>query len=152
MMAVLVFRQNRQYDLAGFQADIMTQKHFFHLTGPLWGGFTRHLWIPHTKGQQCRAFGLFIPPPTKLAGYIGFTLSVCPSVRLSVGLLAFRVRPVASAVQDGLFPYLVQMINSMRGCVACEDIWPWPISSRSFGQNYSSGWILFIFGTNDHYH
>ena len=25
------------------------------------------------------------------------------------------------------------MINSMRGCVACDDIWPWPISSRSFG-------------------
>ena len=31
------------------------------------------------------------------------------------------------------FPYLVQMINSMRGCVACDDLWPWPISSRSFG-------------------
>ena len=25
------------------------------------------------------------------------------------------------------------MINSMRGCVACDDLWPWPISSRSFG-------------------
>ena len=25
------------------------------------------------------------------------------------------------------------MINSMRGCVACDDPWPWPISSRSFG-------------------
>ena len=24
------------------------------------------------------------------------------------------------------------MINSMRGCVACDDPWPWPISSRSF--------------------
>ena len=24
------------------------------------------------------------------------------------------------------------MINSMRGCVACDDLWPWPISSRSF--------------------
>ena len=40
---------------------------------------------------------------------------------------------VASTVQDGFFPYLVQMINSMRGCVACDDLWPWPISSRSFG-------------------
>ena len=56
-------------------------------------------------------------------------LSVCPSVCL----LPFRVRPVASTVQDGFFPYLVQMINSMRGCVACDDLWPWPISSRSFG-------------------
>ena len=25
------------------------------------------------------------------------------------------------------------MINSMRGCVACDELWPWPISSRSFG-------------------
>ena len=25
------------------------------------------------------------------------------------------------------------MINSMRGCVACDDLWPWPIYSRSFG-------------------
>ena len=64
-------------------------------------------------------------------------LSVCPSVCLSVCLsvcpLTFRVRPVASTVQDGFFPYLVQMINSTRGCVACDDLWPWPISSRLFG-------------------
>ena len=25
------------------------------------------------------------------------------------------------------------MITSMRRCVACDDLWPWPISSRSFG-------------------
>ena len=25
------------------------------------------------------------------------------------------------------------MINSTRGCVACDDLWPWHISSRSFG-------------------
>ena len=56
-------------------------------------------------------------------------MSVCPSVCL----LPFRVRPVASTVQDGFFPYLVQMVNSMRVCVACDDLWPWPISSRSFG-------------------
>ena len=60
-------------------------------------------------------------------------LSVCMSVCPSVCLLTFRVRPVASTVQDGFFPYLVQMINSMGGCVACDNPWPWPISSRSFG-------------------
>ena len=38
-----------------------------------------------------------------------------------------------STVLDGFFPYLAQMITSMRGCVAYNDIWPWPISSRSFG-------------------
>ena len=70
-------------------------------------------------------------------GYIGFTMSVCLSVCLSVCPsvcpLTFRVRPVASAVQDGFFPYLVQMITSMGRCVACDDLWPCPISSRSFG-------------------
>ena len=35
-------------------------------------------------------------------------------------------------VLDGFFPYLIQMITSMRGCVAYNDLWPWPISSRSF--------------------
>ena len=54
--------------------------------------------------------------------------SVRPSVRP-----ASRVRSVASTVQDGFFPYLIQMINGMRGCVACDDPWPWPISSRSLG-------------------
>ena len=38
-----------------------------------------------------------------------------------------------STVLHGFFPYLSQMITSMRGCVACNDLWPWPISSRSFG-------------------
>ena len=28
---------------------------------------------------------------------------------------------------------LIQMITSMRECVAYNDLWPWPISSRSFG-------------------
>ena len=37
-----------------------------------------------------------------------------------------------STVLDGFFPYLSQMITSMRGCVAYNDLWPWPISSRSF--------------------
>ena len=37
-----------------------------------------------------------------------------------------------STVIDGFFPYLTQMITSMRGCVAYNDLWPWPIFSRSF--------------------
>ena len=89
------------------------------------------LWF-YTKFTSCH-FATCLSYPTQPlgvgAGYIGFTLSVCPSVCL----LTFRVRPVASTVQDGFFPYSVQMINSMRGCVACDDLWPWPISSRSFG-------------------
>ena len=38
-----------------------------------------------------------------------------------------------STVLDGFFPYLAQMITSMRVYVAYNDLWPWPISSRSFG-------------------
>ena len=38
-----------------------------------------------------------------------------------------------STVLNGFFPYLAQMITSMRGLVAYNDLWPWPISSRSFG-------------------
>ena len=38
-----------------------------------------------------------------------------------------------STVLDGLFPYLAQMITNIRGYVAYSDLWPWPISSRSFG-------------------
>ena len=38
-----------------------------------------------------------------------------------------------STVLVGFFPYLGQMITSIRGCVAHNDLWPWPISSRSFG-------------------
>ena len=47
----------------------------------------------------------------------------------------FRPRPwkKKSTVLDGFFPHVAQMITSMRVCVACNDLWPWPISSRSFG-------------------
>ena len=38
-----------------------------------------------------------------------------------------------STVRDGFFPYVAQMITSMRVCVAYNDLWPWPLSSRSFG-------------------
>ena len=66
-------------------------------------------------------------PAAKLGG-LYWIHPVCPSVCP----LTFRVRPVASTVQDGFFPCLVLMITSMRGCVTCDDLWPWPISSRSF--------------------
>ena len=38
-----------------------------------------------------------------------------------------------TTVLNGFFLYLAQMITSMRGCVAYDDLKPWPISSRSFG-------------------
>ena len=49
----------------------------------------------------------------------------------------FRPWPwkIKSTVLYGFFPYLAQMITSMRSCVACDDLWPWPISSRSFSRD-----------------
>ena len=38
-----------------------------------------------------------------------------------------------SSVLNWFYPYLAQMITSKRRCVAYNDLWPWPISSRSFG-------------------
>ena len=38
-----------------------------------------------------------------------------------------------STVLNGFFPYVAQMITYIRGCVAYNDLWPWRISSRSFG-------------------
>ena len=43
-----------------------------------------------------------------------------------------------STVLDGFFPYVAQMITSMRGCVAYNDLWHWPISSRSFGLGFEN--------------
>ena len=76
---------------------------------------------------------LIIPPATKLGG-VYWIHPVCLSVCLSVTLSC----PPCSIYSSGWIlsmknPCLVQMINSMRGCVACDDLWPWPISSRSFG-------------------
>ena len=45
------------------------------------------------------------------------------------------VRSTACTVMDGFFPYLAQMITSMRGCVVCNNLSPWPISSRSFSHD-----------------
>ena len=38
-----------------------------------------------------------------------------------------------STILLAFFPYLTQIIISIRGCVTCNDLWPWPICSRSFG-------------------
>ena len=52
------------------------------------------------------------------------------AIFLNVSSLTLKKR---STVLDGFFPYLAQTITSMRVCVAYNDRWPWPISSRSFG-------------------
>ena len=88
----------------------------------LWSGLCMPCYVLNMN------LAIFLYPRNEVRG-VYWIHPVC----LSVCLLTFRVRPVASTVQDGFFPYLVQMINSMRGCVACDDPWPWPISLRSLG-------------------
>ena len=70
--------------------------------------------------------------PTPILAYIFPKTPINGKWKKSFGLgLENRVRSVASTVLDGFFSYLVQMITSIR-CVAWDDIWPWPISSRLF--------------------
>ena len=75
----------------------------------------------------CRSLNaLLYPHTTKLLG--GILVSLRPSVRPSVP------HPVSALyhLQFRMDSFRI-MINSMRGCVTCDDPWPWPISSRSFG-------------------
>ena len=60
----------------------------------------------------------------------------------------FRVRSTARTVLDGFFPHLAQMITSIRGCVACNDLWTWHISSRSFSYNFAIKMLKY--GTSCH--
>ena len=78
----------------------------------------------------------YTPRTTKLlGGYTGFTpfvrLSVCPSVRPS------RMPcPLCIIYSYGWILFILGTNDHYliyRGCVAHHDLWPWPISSRSFG-------------------
>ena len=48
----------------------------------------------------------------------------------------------ACIAADNFFPYLPRIITTMRGCVACSDLWFWPISSRSFSCTVAIKWFL----------
>ena len=41
------------------------------------------------------------------------------------------------------------MITSMRRCVACDDLWPWPISSRSFDHDFENRVCSVMFSVLD---
>ena len=43
-----------------------------------------------------------------------------------------------STILLAFFQYLAQIIASIRGCVSCNDLWPWPISSRSFNLDFEN--------------
>ena len=132
------------------------------------------------------AFHVHSITPTVLDGFFPYWAQMITSMRGCVSIMtfdldlylqgnsvmilqsvhpAFRVCSVTHTVLDGFFPYWAQMITSMRECVVHNDLWPWPISSRSFSHDfaicpsripcplcnfYCPGWILSILGPNDH--
>ena len=102
-----------------------------------------------------RSFGLDLEnrecsvAPTVLDGFFLYLAQTITIIRGCVLCYAFsecgnlkfwqiwkkKIRPwkKKSSVLNGFFPYLAQMIISMRGCVVYNDLWPWPMSSKSFG-------------------
>ena len=50
----------------------------------------------------------------------------------------------AHSVLDGLFLYWAQMITNMRGCVMHKDLWPWPISFRSFSHDFAIKLLKYV--------
>ena len=82
--------------------------------------------------------------------YIGFTASVWSSVHPSARP-AYRVRFVTPTVVDGCFPYWARMITSMKGCVVHNDIWPWPVSSKSFSHDFAIKLLKYDTSCRDHY-
>ena len=58
------------------------------------------------------------------------------AVKLLKYVTSCRVHSTACTVLDGFFLYLAQVITSMSRCFVCNDIWPWPISSRSYNHDF----------------
>ena len=69
---------------------------------------------------SCWRSSFYTPHTTKLlGGYIGFTRSVCPSVRPSVHP-ASCVCSVTPTVLVGSFSYLYILLSNFRRCVTCK--------------------------------
>ena len=86
------------------------------------------------------------------------------------GTTSVRSTACTVLVRFFLFPFNAQMITSMKGCVACNDLWPWLIYSRSFSHYFAMKLLRYgtsccihftsctvldeffpYFGTNDHW-
>ena len=70
----------------------------------------------------------------------------------AIGLLkygtSYSVCSAGHTVLDGLFPYLAHTITSTRECVVHNNLWPWPVSSRSFSHDSSHAIKLLRYGTS----
>ena len=56
----------------------------------------------------------------------------------------------ACRVVDGFFSCHAQMINSMRGCVMHNKLWPWPISSWSLSHDFAIKLLKYGESYSDH--
>ena len=63
--------------------------------------------------------------------------STMTAIKLQKYGASCRVRSTAHTVLDGFLPYLAQIVTSISGCVACNDIWSWPIYSRQFSHDFA---------------
>ena len=54
--------------------------------------------------------------------------SVCPTC---------RIHSVTPRVLDKFFSYYTQMITSIKGCVSYNDLWNWPMPSRSIRHDFA---------------
>ena len=105
---------------------------------------------------------LYPPNNEVVGGYIGFTPSVCPSVRPSIRLSRLPC-PLCNIYSSGWILSILATNDHYHERV-CRTQWPltltyifkvirpWFRKSCPLCSVYKSGWIIFIFGTNDHYH
>ena len=73
--------------------------------------------------------GVYLYPGNEVRG-VYWIHPVCLSVCLFVNL---SCQPCSIYSSGWILSIFGTNDSSMRGCVACDDPWPWPISSRSFG-------------------
>ena len=112
-------------------------------------------YLCHSLIHFCENY--YTPPNNEVVGgYIGFTPSVCPSVRLS-----FPPCPLCNIYSSGWIRSILATIDQYHQRV-CRTQWPlaltyifkvirpWLRKSCLLCSVYSSGWIIFIFSTNDH--
>ena len=96
---------------------------------------------------QCNCWDPFIPPAQASCWGIYWFHSDCSTIHPSI----LSIRPTCcfcyemATIVGGFFPYEVQMITSMWECVTHNDLWPGPLSSRSFSHDFAIKLLRYFF-------
>ena len=90
-------------------------------------GFILYLIKMTTSIRGCVTYYELWPRPISLR-----SISREFAIKLLKYYLSGHVRSTSCIILDELFPYLAQMITSMRGCVAHIDRWSWPLNVMLF--------------------